>query len=366
MAFDDVKFALEALSGGRNTLLTDNVGMPSVMVRIPRFRWCDVFEDGENVTCSAFIVGGEERDCVYISKYQNVIENGRAYSLPARRPAHTITVEEARQACARKGPGWHLMTNAEWAAIAHWCRKNGTPPGGNNHSGQNISAPHEHGIPAREKCVLKPGMVLTGSGPASWSHDGTPCGIFDLHGNLWDMVSGLRLVDGEIQVIRDNDSALNVDESAASPLWRAISPEGELVPPGTPGTYRYDGVETGSSAKKSAALPGGVVLSTRVEHPQYTGPERSGDYGYSMTLFETIGTAEGLPVSVRLKALGLYPCAPKLGQERFFLRSYGERMPLRGGSWLDKQHAGIWELYLRDTRAFLFPDVGFRAAYVEV
>jgi hypothetical protein len=88
--FDEARFALEAASGGRNTILLDDVGMPSVMVRIPSFRWSEVIEGGDDAVCSAFIVGGEAKDCIYISKYLNIIENGRAYSLPNRDPAHNI------------------------------------------------------------------------------------------------------------------------------------------------------------------------------------------------------------------------------------------------------------------------------------
>ncbi|MBR4744455.1 MAG: hypothetical protein IK082_09730, partial [Oscillospiraceae bacterium] len=49
----------------------------------------------------------------------------------------------------------------------------------------------------------------------------------------------------------------------------------------------------------------------------------------------------------------------------FFLRNYGERIAARGGSWFDGPWGGIWELYLRETRAFIYPDIGFRSAYVK-
>ena len=65
--------------------------------------------------------------------------------------------------------------------------------------------------------------------------------------------------DGEIQIIPDNDSALNVDESAGSPLWRAIDPSGKLVAPGSSGIrYKYDGVNPGISIDAADLVPGGV------------------------------------------------------------------------------------------------------------
>ncbi len=365
---DSAAFALESMTGGTNTLLYDDAGRPSVMVRIPAFKWSDVWEDGDDALCSAFIAGGKELDCIYISKYLNVIEYGRAYSLPGRDPAHTIDLERARKACANKGRGWHLMTNAEWMALAFWCRKNGIAPGGNNFCGKNINAPHEHGILSHGGSlgVPKEGRTLTGSGPVSWNHDGTFAGISDLHGNIWDMVSGLRLMDGEIQIIPDNNSALNVDESENSRLWRAILPDGSLVDPGTEGTLKLDGKEEGSPEEKQFVVKGGAILSDAVANPQYNGDIKGGHFGYTMMLLKDLEARDGIKVPDILKKIGICPISEDIGPDRLFLRSYGERTPIRGGSWFDKANAGLWELYMRDHRHFIYPDIGFRSAYIDV
>ncbi len=364
--FDDARFALEAATGGTNTLLLDDLGMPSVMVRIPCFRWSDVIEGGEDKICSAFIVNGVANNYIYISKYLNIIEKDRAYSLPGRDPAHTLTIDEARSACAQKGPGWHLMSNAEWSAIAHWCRKNGKMPHGNNNYGRDVAAVHEHGAlsPGNSSAITREARTLTGSGPNTWSHDGSSAGIFDLNGNVWDFVSGLRIMDGEIQIIRDNDSAMNVDESQTSTLWRAIDTEGNLVVPGSRNTYKYDGVNEGNSNQAAAILPGGVMLSTSVSKPEYTGSPTNVDYAYAMMPFQTMKTANGVTPHILLKELGLYPVSENLDNEMLFIRNYGERTAFRGGSWFDGRTAGLWELYMRDSRNWIFPDVGFRAAFV--
>ena len=76
--FEGARFALEAASGGKNTLLFDDLGLPSVMVRIPMFLWSDVLDGAPQDPCSAFIVGGRVLDEIYISKYMNVIEYGRS------------------------------------------------------------------------------------------------------------------------------------------------------------------------------------------------------------------------------------------------------------------------------------------------
>jgi formylglycine-generating enzyme len=368
LRFDEARLALEAATGGKNTLLLDDLGLPSVMVRIPCFRWSDVVDCGEDSVCSAFIVNGAVKNCIYISKYLNIIEYDRAYSLPSRDPANTLTIDAARKACARKGPGWHLMSNAEWAAIAHWCRKNGTVPHGNNKYGRDAAFKHERGVRSAGdlSTATEEMRTLTGSGPNSWSHDGSPSGIFDLNGNVWDMVSGLRLKDGEIQIIQNNDSALNVDESEMSLYWKAIDTGGNLVEPGSPNTYKYDSVDAGNSNETAAIVRGGVKLNTVVTNHQYTGNSKKVDYAYTIMQFQTMPVQDGVTPHILLKELGLYPVSPDLNHENIFVRNYGERMALRGGSWYDGASAGLWELYLRDSRDFIFPDVGFRAAFIDL
>lgn len=369
--FDEIRFALEAASGGKNTIILDDAGMPSVMVRIPMFYWSDVIEGGEDAPCSAFVVDGKVHDCIYISKYLNVIENGRAYSLPGRDPAHTLTIDDARAACAAKGRGWHLMTNAEWTAIAHWCVRNNTVPHGNSAFGKYHAAPHERGVLVGDNRGEKNRNemhTLTGSGPASWNHDHTDYGIADLNGNVWEFVAGVRVVDGEIQVIPDNDSALNVDESCGSVLWRAIDAAGNLVAPGSAGSMKLDGVKSGISGPEDVAVGDGFKLSTEVRNPNYTGGEEDISHrAYGWMPFFDLSAEVGLEPSMCLQQLGLYPRQDGYRDGGYlFLRNYGERVVARGGSWFDGAIGGIWDVYIRESRAFIYPDIGFRSAYIEL
>jgi len=134
--FNLTNLALKVLTP-TNTILMDDKGLPSVMVRIPKFKISDVIVGGSDSTHPAFIVNGQEVDAIYISKYQNVVYDGRAYSLPLEDPKASINFETALSACTAKGRGWHLMTRAEWAAIALWCRKNNLMPKGNNNYGKD-------------------------------------------------------------------------------------------------------------------------------------------------------------------------------------------------------------------------------------
>ena len=63
--YEGARLSLEAASGGKNTLLFDDLGRPSVMVRIPMFLWSDVLDGAPEEPCSAFIVGGKVLDEIF-------------------------------------------------------------------------------------------------------------------------------------------------------------------------------------------------------------------------------------------------------------------------------------------------------------
>lgn len=66
-----------------NTVQLDDTGLPSVLVYIPKFKNSDVLEGGDDSVHPAFIVNGKQIPGFYYSKYQNHVNNGVAYSLPA-------------------------------------------------------------------------------------------------------------------------------------------------------------------------------------------------------------------------------------------------------------------------------------------
>ena len=81
----------------------------------------------------------------------------------------------------------------------------------------------------------------TGSGPASWFHNNAYSGIADLNGNIWEWCSGMRLLNGEIQIIPDNNAAdRNISVSANSSEWKAITANSILVSPGSEGVVKYN------------------------------------------------------------------------------------------------------------------------------
>ena len=99
---DASKASLEAMSGGRNTIMYDKAGNPSVMVRIPKYKLSDIDSSWPSTVHPAFIVNGIEKDCIWISKYQNVVIDGYAASIAYQDPATYSTFDQARAACEKK------------------------------------------------------------------------------------------------------------------------------------------------------------------------------------------------------------------------------------------------------------------------
>jgi sulfatase modifying factor 1 len=363
---DTYRAAVEAATGGKNTVLYDDQGNPSIMVVIPKFYLDDVITGASHTVHPAFIVNGVEKPYIYISKYQNIVQNSRAYSLPGQDPATYVNFDQALSYCYTKGQGWHLMSRAEWAAISLWCKKNNFMPRGNNNYGCDISASYEKGRETYyDSGAAKTGRVATGSGPASWSHDGTPDGIYDLNGNISEWNSGMRLNNGEIQVIQDNNAAiLNADHSASSTLWKAIaSADGSLVAPGTTGTLKFDNTTAGNSNTTGSDIGGDPQINSVINNIMYT-PGGQVDYGYSNCNFENLAAASGVTIPTILKALGIAPIDTSCGGDGLWIRNYSERFPLCGGRWDNGASAGLFALGLNNSRTFSLNAVGFRAAYV--
>lgn len=318
-----------------NELILDDLGKPSVMVKIPKLTYKDLGLSGSG-THPAFIVNGKEVPYIYISKYLNIVENGRAYSLPYKQPHHSVTFDQAKEFCEAKGAGWHLMSNAEWAAIVLWCKKHDCMPYGNNNGSYgDYYKTSEKGAPMGEydEDMLEYRLyTATGSGPKSWFHNNDFSGIADLNGNASEWVSGVRVNSGELQVIENNNSAMGVDESAESSLWKAISQAGEYVSPGTSGAIKY-----GSE---------GII---------------------TVRMFKEATAADGVTIPALVKALALFPndAADSYRNDGYHVSTSGECLCFRGGNYGSSSESGVFYFNLTSR---LTPSgcTGFRSAFVEL
>lgn len=353
-SMDALRQSVEAASGGANTVLYDDKGNPSVMVIVPAFNIEDVIGDSSLGTGlhPAFIVNGTPKRELFIGKYQATVRDSRAYAWPGVDLQTSINFDTANARCTAKGAGWHMMTNAEWAAVAMWSHKHGAEVQGNTNWGRDHVARHETGRrvdSAAPGLASGTGRTLAGSGPASWSHDGTLSGIMDLCGNVWEWVRGHRLVNGEIQIIADNDAAVTgADHGAGSPLWRALLPNGTLVAPGTADTLKWN-----ASGANGAGSP---ILATTVTSQSNGSTSASQQYN-------AVSAAGGVSVPPILKLLGLYPHVTDMARGRLYANNDGERLPVRGGHWGGGAVAGLFSLNLGSARSDSGAAVGFRPAF---
>ncbi|MFY9328506.1 MAG: hypothetical protein WAO76_10870 [Georgfuchsia sp.] len=342
---DDLRASVEAATGGQCTVLYTASGAPSYMRVIPKFNLQDIDASLGNGVHPAFIVGGVEKSEIFIGQYQGIVKNGELLSLPGVDPSASANFDAFLSYARANGAGWHIITNAEWAAIALWCWKNGFMPRGNSNYGNSSDATWEQG---RRQDGIAPGTVagtartLTGSGPASWRHDNTSAGIADLNGNVWEWCAGMRVNAGEINIIQNNDAALNAtDMSVGSAAWKAIDGgNGALVAAGSANAIKYDvaGVANYTMVRASGAAFEGM-----------TNPS---------------GTPVGATALQIAKSLGLYPVNAELGGDGFWLDVTGERLPVRGGIWSYGALDGVFALHLGSARTNVGTTLGSRPAFV--
>lgn len=338
-----------------NTILTDDVGLPSVMVYVPKFKMSDVIDGASDSTHPAFIVDGVEVSGIYISKYQNVAYNSRAYSLPGEDPKASITADTARTYCENKGEGWHMMSAMEWGAIALWCMKNGWLPYGNNNYGKDTRETLYKGIPTYTDSSRNTCRIATGSGPVEYSHNKQLDGIYDLNGNVWEWSDGMRLVYGELQILENNNAADSSNSKlASSAAWMAIDgTTGELIEPDGSGTTT-NSLKLDYVSSKWKWITG--TISTTASGSGCTFINVSADDDVCDEAKELLYALALLPSDTTQDYEGDYFYANNAEAERF---------PLRGGYWYAGARAGVFHSYFIYARSSSYTYIGFRSAFYE-
>lgn len=362
---DDLRAGVEAASGGRQTVLYTAKGQPTFMNVVPKFNLEDVADEAGSLGTGvhpAFIVSGAEKSEFFYGTYQGIVKNGELLSLPNVDPGRSANFDYFSNAARACGAGWHMGTNAEWAALMLWCHKNGFVPRGNDNYGRSTEAHFETG---RRVNGAAPGnssgdgCILTGSGPVSFRHDNASAGIADLCGNINEWQGGLRLVDGEIQIIPNNDAAF-ADLSKNSNAWRAIRlSDGALVAPGSAGTAKFDSPTATTSG--NGGTPG---LSDTIVNRNGEAGNDANSPGLMDAAFNSITEAAGVTAPALLKALAVFGHKDIADSDRIYVRNYGERLPFRGGNWGYGASAGLRFLVLGNPRSNVDGSVGARPAFV--
>ena len=330
-------------------IILDDLGVPSVMVKQPLVYLDELGIGTAHTPHPAFIINDVVVPYIYLPAFLGVIKNNRAYSLPNQDPANYVTYDRAVEVCYNKGAGWHLMTGAEWGLVHNMITAAGEEPRGNTNSGRHHVKTYEHGVlsPTNQSGAYR---TLTGTGGKTWA----ACGINDLVGNVSKWIAAVRLVDGEIQVIPNNNAAIHkTDLSANSSAWRAILQDGSFVAPGTEGTLKFD------YSAAPAANTSNFYLSTTIERKQ----TEETHYGYKD--FGALTAKTGVTVPDILKALALFPYTDKTGRGGFWMRNTGERLLVRGGNSGDGGLAGEAFGNLFYPRSLSSATLGLFPAYVD-
>lgn len=365
---DSLREEVERKSEGRNTIIRDNLGNPNWMVVISKFT-LDHFNLGSEIH-PAFIIDGKEKNEILIGKYMASKGSGNIpRSVANALPWTRISFLNAFNSCRKMGKGFHLASNALYAANAlsllkkldtQWHYAGNTDCGRDakqhwliGRLGNKTISPGSH-LVNNPDIIYSGGTTFTGSGGSEWNDDGTEIGIADLIGNAWEWCSGFRLVDGEIQIIENNNAmSTSYDGTCRSKMWKTINENGYITSQHNAYTLKFDAPCSGNGDKINI---GKAVLSTEIKH--HCCPK-----GYMSSEFSSLTAKVNVP-SI-LQSLGLFPLSKNGIKGHYWIRNSGEIAAVRGGGdWSDGLTSGPFALFVYHTRLVEDWRFSFRPAFV--
>ena len=322
-------------------------------------------------THPAFQISNSAKATLCFGKFQGKIHNNRLYSLPNEDPASNKDHDTFLAYCQNKGPGHHEITAAEWAFLALLAKRNGTQPKGNNNYGKDASETDYVAIP-KTWSSGQINHVATGTGPVTWSDDGTLAGIWDLNGNVWEWIIGIRLVEGELQVIPWNDAAdADVPKTRTSTAWRAINAAASNYDDLFVQPVKIINSSGQAVSNPSYASDATVKLDYVSSHWAWISgtissqSDSSRNAAFASTTIDA-GVSEFAALYLRAMAL-----APELGDTDYggdyFYANNGaaERCAYRGGSWNNGAYGGVFALHFSNDRSDAHAYIGGRPAFYE-
>ena len=207
--------------------------------------------------------------------------------------------------------------------------------------------------------------VVGGTGPLTWSHNRQQDGIWDLNGNGYEWVGGVRTVYGELQVLSKdgltfgNDAADPDNSQAAnSALWYAIDgTTGALITPNGSGTTT-NSLKIDKVSSKLTWVTGAISMGTP---------------GQISAALESVELDASVCDAAKhiLQALGFYKpdgiSAGALGGDYvYFDNSQAERTFYCGGYYSSTTGAGVFFAFGGSARTNTSAHISFRAAYCDL
>lgn len=387
-----------------NVVKYDADGNPSIFVKFPKMKSSDLDASLPGHTHPAFIVNGIEQDYILLGRYkagENGVMNGALISCPNIMPARSVGADAMLSRMKLAGTDVSGMTIADYGFIKLLAQKHGWAPNGNTAWGQSqidgqawvagetATAGEEwafegwlysclvtHTTAAETRPDIAPAYwekgefigavsldtekdpdhqtgyrTLNGTGPMDWYLGGDEGSMVDLIGSSMETQFGYRVVDGEIQILPNNNAAdPEADLSAESGAWKAILPDlnndgYSFVAPGTARTLHWNW--DSSTEKITLDYETGAL-----------------DIGVKTNLFKDIAVnTTHLPyVPCIVKELGLVPTGsgdktPGSVSINFIV---GERLPRRGGSYQSGNAAGLGGMDVTELRSKADPGFGCR------
>ncbi len=315
--------AVEAISGSKLVLVLDDFGVTHLVRRFPVFTYEDLGIAGCPFTgvMDAFKrQDGSIRPYIDVAVHEMSNINGRAASASGLPPWTYINTDTTRAKCQELRPdaimvGRYVDAMLGWLMIASGFQPRGNTEYGRSHSNNNEFGQRADGLVPNDRSGAA--VVLTGTGPDAWRHDGTAFGVSNWVGNVWERDEGWKLVDSEI----------HVSEYMGQP-------EAEWV-----ATGRH------------------INIGHRFSMAKETTGSSSQEWG----LFTK--DADYIEHEL-LQRLLIEPIdCTKVLQGRFYYNVDGERFPLRGGSWGYAAFAGPAAVLCNNERSNAGSSIGGRFAF---
>lgn len=388
-----------------NVVKYDKEGnVAGIFVRFDKRKSSDLVAGLPEHTHPAFIINGVEQDYILLGKYKagtTGASDGRLLSLPNIPPVASMGADQLMAGMKKAGPGITGMTVADAGFIKLLAQKEGWTPHGNNDwgsdyrdgsswiKGQSVSKDTvrtfegflytcliAHTCAAELRPDIAPNYwkkgkqvggtsyepsgakdenkqtgykTLNGSGPLDWYLGSDLGNMSDLIGSSLELNTGYRIVDGEIQILENNNAAdPDADLSASSAAWRAILPnnandEYSLVTPGTSGTLHWN------------FLNNNITLDTQTDDLTV------GAKGQSFASLKQ--NTSRLPyVPSIMKELGLFPTGSGDDTQGYYWvnMSKGEFFPRRGGNYYIASDTGLGYVDAGDPRGLAYMYYGSR------